>query len=54
MARKRKSSGKQVLLAGLDDCILGVHYPRAGEAGPPVVVYSAETIQDFGINSTKD
>jgi len=95
MARKRKSSSKQVLLAGLDDCILGMHYPRAGEAGPPVVVYSADmiaarlrddqgmtqvearcfvtdeiearwmgpgtprlvwaaTIQDFGINSTKD
>ncbi len=41
MAKARKGP---VLLAGMDDCLLGINYPRAGERGPPVAVYSADMI----------
>ena len=33
-----------ILLAGFDDCLLGVAYPRADERGIPVAVYSADMI----------
>jgi hypothetical protein len=42
MAKRRKAQA--VLLAGFDDCLLGVCYPRAGESGIPVAVYSADMI----------
>ena len=39
--RKRATA---ILLAGFDDCLLGIAYPRAGEHGIPVAVYSADMI----------
>lgn len=42
MARRRKA--QPVLLQGMDDCLLGVAYPRAEEEGIPVAVYSADMI----------
>lgn len=41
MKRRRQQA---ILLAGFDDCLLGVNYPRAGERGIPVAVYSADMI----------
>jgi len=43
MAR-RKPRRCPVLLANLDDCLLGVMYPRPGEDGIAVAVYSADMI----------
>ncbi len=40
MAKSRKAG----VAAGMDDCLLGINYPRAGERGPPVAVYSADMI----------
>ena len=41
---KRKPRRYPVLLANLDDCLLGVMYPKPGEDGIPVAVYSADMI----------
>lgn len=41
MKRRRHTA---ILLSGFDDCLLGVTYPRAGERGIPVAVYSADMI----------
>ena len=43
MARRRRVP-QPILLSGYDDCLLGVAYPRAGEEGIPVAVYSADMI----------
>jgi hypothetical protein len=39
-----KRRAQAILLAGFDDCLLGVCYPRSGERGIPVAVYSADMI----------
>lgn len=41
MAKQRRAA---ILLLGFDDCLLGVTYPRQGERGIPVAVYSADMI----------
>ena len=41
MGKQRASA---ILLSGFDDCLLGVSYPRKGERGIPVAVYSADMI----------
>lgn len=33
-----------ILLVGLDDCLLGVMYPRGNDKGIPVAVYGADMI----------
>jgi len=42
MAKRRRVAA--ILLSGFDDCLLGVSYPRSGERGIPVAVYSADMI----------
>jgi hypothetical protein len=42
MARRKKD--QPILLAEYEDCLLGISFPRMGEAGPPVAVYSADMI----------
>jgi len=42
MAKRRKSL--PILLAGLDDCLLGKVYPLPNEEGIPVALYSGDMI----------
>jgi hypothetical protein len=44
MAKKRRRRIPSILLAGLDDCLLGMMYPHPAEDGVPVAVYSADMI----------
>jgi hypothetical protein len=41
---KRSKKSCPILLANLDDCLLGVMYARPGENGIPVAVYSGDMI----------
>ena len=44
MARKKQTRQGPILLGDYEDCLLGICFPRDGEQGPPVAVYSADFI----------